>query len=412
MDDEEKGNFARKAASDPRHEAAATKLWAVYVSEAEKYDKGLLESWKSDMQGLLIFAGLFSASLTAFLIESYKTLTPDPADNTVLFLAQISQQLAASANGTTFNIPPSVPFTPLASSVLCNILWFISLGLALTSALIATLVEQWARDFLHRSEIRSAPVIRARCFSFLYYGLKRFKMHALVEVIPILLHASLILFFAGLVAFLIPVSTAVTALTGLFLVIVTGVYSVLTLLPLYHLDSPYRTPLSGAVWRLQKKLRSLSSRTHRNAEPQRRDENDKIVDSILLKATEPSEERTARDHKALIWTVKSLADNTEFDPFLEALPDVLWSDEDRRYVYDGHILALVAHPEIRLFDRINAFHSDCFGGHLAESIANRRKISCYKTIWALGGLSLPPAPLGQVFPDARDDWLHSREYLP
>ncbi|KAJ7121837.1 hypothetical protein C8R43DRAFT_835712, partial [Mycena crocata] len=178
------------------------KLWAVYVSEAEKYDKGLVESWKSDMEGILIFAGLFSASLTAFLIESYKTLMPDSADKTVLLLERISQQMAAAVNGTSFNIPSSAPFTPLPTALLCNFLWFISLGLALTSALVATLVEQWARDFLHRAEIRSAPVVCARIFSFLYYGLKRFKMHTVVEVIPLLLHASLAFFFVGLVAFL------------------------------------------------------------------------------------------------------------------------------------------------------------------------------------------------------------------
>jgi hypothetical protein len=42
-------------AVDPGDEAAAAKLWAVYVLEAEKYDKALVESWKSDMEGLLIF---------------------------------------------------------------------------------------------------------------------------------------------------------------------------------------------------------------------------------------------------------------------------------------------------------------------------------------------------------------------
>jgi hypothetical protein len=30
-------------------------MWAVYVAEAEKYDRGLVESWKSDMEGMLIF---------------------------------------------------------------------------------------------------------------------------------------------------------------------------------------------------------------------------------------------------------------------------------------------------------------------------------------------------------------------
>jgi hypothetical protein len=42
-------------ASDPSTEAAASKIWAVYVSEAEKYDKSLVEGWKSDMEGMLIF---------------------------------------------------------------------------------------------------------------------------------------------------------------------------------------------------------------------------------------------------------------------------------------------------------------------------------------------------------------------
>ncbi|KAJ7658262.1 hypothetical protein DFH06DRAFT_990295, partial [Mycena polygramma] len=186
-------------------------MWAVYVSEAEKYDRSLVESWKSDMEGMLIFAGLFSASLTAFLIESYKTLTPDSGDTTANILAQISLQLAASANGTTYHVPSPTPFTPPTSSLVCNVLWFISLGLSLTCALIATLLEQWARDFLHRADMRSAPVIRARVFSFLYYGLKRFRMHTVVEIIPLLLHASLLLFFIGLVAFLIPVNIAVTA---------------------------------------------------------------------------------------------------------------------------------------------------------------------------------------------------------
>ncbi|KAJ7822547.1 hypothetical protein B0H14DRAFT_1318682 [Mycena olivaceomarginata] len=59
------------------------------------------------MEGLLIFAGLFSASLTAFIAESYKTLNRDSGDLTVQLLTQISLQLAASANGTTIQIPPS-----------------------------------------------------------------------------------------------------------------------------------------------------------------------------------------------------------------------------------------------------------------------------------------------------------------
>jgi hypothetical protein len=70
--DKERGMFcsaidlgtADTITDDPAHEAATAKLWAVYVSEAEKYDKGLVESWKSDMEGILIFVrGSDSVSL-------------------------------------------------------------------------------------------------------------------------------------------------------------------------------------------------------------------------------------------------------------------------------------------------------------------------------------------------------------
>ncbi|KAJ6480556.1 hypothetical protein C8R47DRAFT_983025, partial [Mycena vitilis] len=143
-----------------------------------------------------------------------------------------------------FRIPPPMPFTPAQSSLICNTLWFLSLGLSLTCALIATLLEQWAREFLHRADMRSAPVLRARVFSFLYYGLKRFKMHAVVEIIPLLLHASLFLFFVGLVAFLLPVNIVLTVVVGIILATVSVIYVLLTLLPLLHPDCPYRTPLS------------------------------------------------------------------------------------------------------------------------------------------------------------------------
>ncbi|KAJ7456143.1 hypothetical protein FB451DRAFT_1564735 [Mycena latifolia] len=339
MQDEEKGSSVHvyeqetydniNLGDNPSDDAAATKLWAVYIGEAEKYDKALVESWKSDMEGMLIFAGLFSASLTAFIIESYKTLLPDPSESTVQLLTQISQQLAAAANGITF-LPPAPPvfvFTPPATSLACNTLWFISLGLSLSCALIATLLEQWARNFLHKADMRSAPVIRARIFSYLYYGLKRFNMHTVVEIIPLLLHSSLIFFFAGLVAFLIPVNVIIAGVAGALLAILAAVYAVLTLLPLRYLDCPYRTPLSTAFWRLFRKAMALLRRRHRTEEAahdiRKSSSEETMVEAMCRCATEPSTARRTRDYQALVWTVKSLADDTELEPLIEAIPDVL-----------------------------------------------------------------------------------------
>jgi hypothetical protein len=38
----------------------SSKIWSVYVGEADGHDKTLVESWKADMDGILIFVRRFS----------------------------------------------------------------------------------------------------------------------------------------------------------------------------------------------------------------------------------------------------------------------------------------------------------------------------------------------------------------
>ncbi|KAJ7085155.1 hypothetical protein B0H15DRAFT_988667, partial [Mycena belliarum] len=372
-------------------EAASANLWAVYVSEAEKYDKRLVESWKRDMEGILIFAGLFSASLTAFIIESYQTLTPDSGDATVLLLNRISQQLAASNNGTPFAIPMETSFRTPATSVVCNTLWFLSLGLSLTCALVATLVEQWGRNFLHRTEMHSAPIIRARIFSYLYYGLKRFKMQAVVEIIPLLLHTSLFLFFAGLIPFLIPISTTLAGVTAALLAILATIYLVLTALPAAYPDCPYRTPLSSSLWNIIQAYQYLKCQWLHRMEAahylSQRLASKSMMEVMTKNATDPSGERSRRDLNALTWTVNALADETELEPLIDAIPDAIWGPHGRRLVHDFQIQSLVTHPRADLSGRIARLFSSCETGLLSPDLERHRRISCYKALWAIGSLA-------------------------
>ncbi|KAJ7642348.1 hypothetical protein DFH06DRAFT_607904 [Mycena polygramma] len=358
-------------------------MWAVYVAEAEKYDKGLVASWRSDMEGMLIFAGLFSASLTAFLIESYKTLNNDSGDTTVRILTQISHQLAASQNGSVFSVPPPPDFTPSPAALACNALWFISLGLSLSCALIATLLEQWARDFIHRSEIQSAPRVRARIFSFLYYGLKRFNMHTVVEIIPLLLHMALLFFFAGLVAFLLPVNLVMAVIVAAILCVVAGVYAVLTILPLGYLDSPYRTPLSGACWRV---FQYLKIERRRRNDGHNHVQEESITAAISRVALKASKDRRARDEKALVSTLRSLSDEYELEPFVEAIPDMLWGPNGQRETYSTLLRSLIDNPDVGLYGRLNDLYSSCSTGLLSSAALKRRKIICYRAVWAIATL--------------------------
>ncbi|KAH8982841.1 hypothetical protein EDB92DRAFT_2071937 [Lactarius akahatsu] len=131
----------------------------MYLTEAEKEDKEIAENWKADTEGILVCAGLFSATVAAFLIESYKKLSPDSGDTTNALLTQISQQLVNISNGTPLTSATaqgSQPFTPTASAVRVNVMWFLSLVLSLSSGLSAALVREWARRY---QENRAA----ARC---------------------------------------------------------------------------------------------------------------------------------------------------------------------------------------------------------------------------------------------------------
>ncbi|KAJ7278675.1 hypothetical protein C8J57DRAFT_1502536 [Mycena rebaudengoi] len=352
------------------------------------------------MDGMLIFAGLFSASLTAFIIESYKKLSPDSSAATLALLAQISDQLAGKAGNSTLAIP-ATPFVPATTALICNALWFISLGLSLSSALIATLLEQWARDFLHRADLRSAPIIRARIFSYLYYGLQRFNIHMVVEFIPLLLHLSLLFFFAGLVLFLLPVNNIImgiaAALFGLFVV----VYSVLTFLPLIYLDCPYRTPLSGLCWRLLQTLRPYLKRRPFTPATSRKalssDHSDTMAEAMVRCTTEASVQRAIRDQRALIWTVKALTDEVELEPFVESIPDALWGPNGRRRVFDDYILGIANDPEAHLVTRIEDLLRSCDSGLLSVEIKERRQITCLKALWAIASLAEPTIATNFLF---------------
>ncbi|KAH9015802.1 hypothetical protein EDB85DRAFT_1875500, partial [Lactarius pseudohatsudake] len=229
-------------------------LWSLYLTEAEKQDKELYESLKGDADGILVFTGLFSATVAAFIIESYKKLSPDSSNTTNALLTQISQQLVDISSGAplaSVAAQNSQPFTPTASAVRVNVLWFLSLAISLNCALSATLMQQWARQYQELAQQRGAPYKRACLRSFIFRGLRRFGILARV-VTPItgLLHVSVFLFFAGLVEFLFPIYTTVAYTTlgciGMFALL----YAMLTILPNIYLNCPYGTPMSEITWRL------------------------------------------------------------------------------------------------------------------------------------------------------------------
>ncbi|KAK7058641.1 embryonic skeletal system development [Paramarasmius palmivorus] len=370
-----------------RYDDPSTKIWNVYLTEVEKDDEKLAANWKGDMDAILIFAGLFSASVTAFIVESYKTLIPDNSDTTNQLLERISIQLAAANNGSFIpqTVPDSTSFEPSPSSIVCNTLWFLSLGFSLTCALFATLVQQWTRSYRQATSSRESPHQRARISAYLYQGISKFHMSAIVTAIPMLLHISLLLFFAGLVEFLRPVNETISLIVLFTLTICGLLYGIITFLPLFHFDCPYQTPLTNLCWRLFRSL-GLIRRTNSQgiSTPVSYSQNK----ARELEATEISPKRDQRDFNAICWAMESLQEDTELEPFVEVIPGVVSG-----FDYSAKLLLyrLLDHHDIaiRLGYRIPRLLASCAEGQIEMERARRRAVICLSAIWWLTMMDLP-----------------------
>jgi len=133
--------------------------------------------------------------------------------------------------------------------VWANSLWFLSLVISLTCALLATLLHQWARRYIRLSQPpRCSPEKRARIRAFLADGVEKMHLPWVVELLTTLLHLSLFLFFSGLLIYLFNTDHTVFGTVVWWVALTVGLYAGVTLIPIFRHDSPYYTPLTSSVW--------------------------------------------------------------------------------------------------------------------------------------------------------------------
>ncbi|KIJ53081.1 hypothetical protein M422DRAFT_155585, partial [Sphaerobolus stellatus SS14] len=119
-------------------------FWTEYERVAKQTDEEFLERYNGDLDVQLIFAGLFSAVSSTFIVQMEGALQPDPNTTTNALLAFLIQQ---TGNGT---LPPIVvqaalqPWDGPGSSVLwTQSLAYLSLGFSLLAGFGAVLGKQW-----------------------------------------------------------------------------------------------------------------------------------------------------------------------------------------------------------------------------------------------------------------------------
>ncbi|KAG8737066.1 hypothetical protein FRC12_017276 [Ceratobasidium sp. 428] len=240
--------YERMAADKPGEEMAhdAT-IWKLYLEEAEEHDQELVKGRQSSLDMLLLFAALFSAILTAFLIESKDLLEQDSADantNLLLLIARSQQRIELGIQSPAASEPINIPsFKPLLLARWINGIWFISLALALSAALIAMLSKEWLTAYLSsrpRHAYSHALLRQSRM-----EGLDRWWALHIISLLPSLLHLSLLLFSVGLVLYLWMLDKAIAIVIAVVTGLTATFYGTTAILGAIHDYCPYVTQISG-----------------------------------------------------------------------------------------------------------------------------------------------------------------------
>ncbi|KAI4517327.1 hypothetical protein K525DRAFT_182013, partial [Schizophyllum commune Loenen D] len=177
------------------------RVWRVYLDESGQLNDDMLQGFRDSLDVHLIFAALFSAVVTTFVVQTSLVLQPDyERISAALLLELVALQRADSPSDVPrANVDlDSVYHT--SGDVWVNALWFTTLALCLAMVLIAAVVKQWLQDYVKTPP--GTPRDRALIRHMRYKELLKWRVPFIISIIALLLHVSLALFLAGLVIFL------------------------------------------------------------------------------------------------------------------------------------------------------------------------------------------------------------------
>ncbi|EKM57504.1 uncharacterized protein PHACADRAFT_192652 [Phanerochaete carnosa HHB-10118-sp] len=226
--------------------------WAAIEDYTQRHDGGKVKDYAEDIDTMLVFAGLFSAVLTAFVVECYPMLQEDTGQTTNQLLGTISSQIATtppgqSSSGTTPAAPPGASSFVPSTAVRCiNSLLFLSLIFSLSAALFGILVKQWLREYMQWNSTLGAPRENVLLRQLRYEALQDWHVAAIISSIPVLIELAMIMFFVGIVVLLWTLDTVVAIVVTAAITFFLGLFSAFTVLPVIFRHCPYKSPTAWA----------------------------------------------------------------------------------------------------------------------------------------------------------------------
>ncbi|KAJ3553535.1 hypothetical protein NM688_g3554 [Phlebia brevispora] len=236
--------------------------WVTIDKTVRGLDEEKVHDCKEDMDTLLVFAGLYSAVLTSFLMQSYQNLLENPQQTSVELLRQISAQTGSYTlsngylNSTAPPASPSALFQAGTLDVRVNVCWFASLILSLSTASFGMLVKQWLREYLAIN--RTVTQERMRIRHFRARGLEEWKLFDIAAALPVVLQLSLALFFIGLCWFTAEIHPSLRTTSLLLVCAWAALFGFTFLAPLVSARCPYKTTfLKTAFQRARPHLQTI-----------------------------------------------------------------------------------------------------------------------------------------------------------
>ncbi|KAJ6489408.1 hypothetical protein DFH09DRAFT_921435, partial [Mycena vulgaris] len=215
-----------------------TAFWTAYKTLADEFDKEFQRKYGDDLDTSLIFAGLFSAVSSAFIIQIQPELQRDSNATTQTLLIALVQNITGS---TPAGIQIAEETGPATIIVVAQSLLYFSLMSTLLAALLAVLGKQW---LLHYDSVGKKGTLEERGLERhrKFTGLKNWKFDLVMQVFPLLLQLGLLLFATALSIYLWTINHVIAGLVLCLTSLGVVLYTLMVISAVASPDSPFKPP--------------------------------------------------------------------------------------------------------------------------------------------------------------------------
>ncbi|KAG8937423.1 hypothetical protein FRC00_005741 [Tulasnella sp. 408] len=216
-------------------------FYRYYDELAEEYDENLAQNLKAQLDGILIFAGLFAGVNSTFLALTLPEMSANPTDDTNALLLQIA--LGVNSSITSTADLPSASFLPSRRIYIVNVLFSVSLMLALFSSPLAVFGQQWIVYYRKRggggAEDRRWEQLRR------YLGAKRWRLELVLDdLVPSLLQIGLVIFCIAFALHLGTLSQSLSRIIVWLLYVAVATIVAMATCAAFDPWCPFKQPLS------------------------------------------------------------------------------------------------------------------------------------------------------------------------